>query len=133
MMLRRTLLLQTYLIQAAQQKFAWGQWDCNLFLSKWVDQFFTVRSSNEIQGKYSTALGAARFYKNYLTVPQYLQAWQHKPATGPMQTGDILLEHEKLWIVPYIVCNNHAYTVHHEHNLIELQLADVEHLEIWRI
>lgn len=133
MILRQSLLLLPYLFEAEQKKFAWGQWDCNLFLSNWIDRLMGVNSTGEIASKYSTALGAARFYKNYLTVPEYLSAWQHKPAQGPAQTGDILLEHDRLWIVPYIVFNNQAYTIHHELNLVQAKVEDLGHLEIWRI
>lgn len=133
MMLRQSLLLMSYLVEASTKQFQWGQWDCNLFMTKWVDRLLEVNSSDEIQSKYTTALGAARFYKNYMTVPQYLAKWQHKPATGPARTGDFILEHDRLWVVPYIVLNNYAYTIHHDHNLIHVNVDDLADLEIWRI
>jgi hypothetical protein len=133
MMLRQNLLLLSYLVESDTRKFAWGQWDCNLFLSNWVDRIQGVNSTDEIVGKYSTALGAAKFYKNYMTVPEYLKSWQYKPVDDDqVRTGDILLEHDKLWVVPYIVCNDHAYTIHHNANLVKAHIDHLEHLEIWR-
>jgi hypothetical protein len=131
-MLRQQLLLFSYLVQADTQKFDWGTWDCNLFLSRWIDQVYSVNSSDEIQGKYRTARGAAKFYKNYMTVPEYLKSWQYRPVSGEMMTGDILLEHDRLWVVPYIVCKDHAFTMHHDNNLVKAHISDLEHLEIWR-
>lgn len=131
-MLRQQLLLPSYLLQCKQQQFAWGILDCNTFISRWIDQLFMVDSSKEIVGKYSTALQAARFYKRYRTYSEYLKSWGYKTVKDRPKTGDILIEQDKLWAVAYIVYNNHAYTLHHQHNLVCAEVEDVLDLELWR-
>lgn len=134
MMLRQMLLMPSYLMLAARERFAWGQWDCNTFVSRWIDYSQGVDSSSEIVGKYSTALSAARFYKRYMTYDQYLNKWGYRPAEG-YQSGDIVIDPTRLWAAAHIVFGDSLYSMDPKQNLIKVPLTIVPegYYETWRL
>lgn len=134
MMLRQMLILPSYLMQAARAQFAWGQWDCNTFVSRWIDYSQGVNSSQDIVGKYSTALSAARFYRRYITYDQYLSRWGYSQASG-YQTGDIVIDPTTLWAAAHIVCGDSLYSMDPKQNLIKVPLSVVPqgYFETWRL
>jgi hypothetical protein len=135
MMLREHFLLPAYLLEAEQQMFLWGEWDCNTFISRWVDRVHGVNSSQEIVGKYSTALQAARFYKRFITYREYLTRWDYRLTDQPWQTGDVIIEPNKLWASAHIICGDHLYSMHPKQDLIRVPLfkLDQREFETWRL
>lgn len=134
MMLRQMLMLPGYLMQAARAEFAWGQWDCNTFVTRWIDYSQSENTSAEIVGKYSTALSAARFYKKYITYDTYLTRWGYRRAEG-YQSGDIVIDPTSLWAAAHIVCGDSLYSMDPKKNLIKVPLAIVPegYFETWRL
>lgn len=134
MMLRQMLMMPSYLMLAAREKFAWGQWDCNTFVTRWIDYSQGENTSNEIVGKYSTALSAARFYKRYMTYNQYLSKWGYTQADG-YQTGDIVIDPTRLWAAAHIVYGDSLYSMDPKQNLIKvpLSIVPVGYYETWRL
>lgn len=135
MMLRQAFLLPSYLMQAARAEFAWGQWDCNTFISRWIDYSQGENSSDEIVGKYSTALQAARFYKRYITYDTYLKRWGYHLANGDYQTGDVVIDPTNLWAAAHIVYGDSLYSMDPKKNLIKVPLSIVPlgYYETWRL
>jgi hypothetical protein len=135
MILRQQFLLPSYLFEAEQQMFDWGLWDCNTFVSRWVDKLHGAKSSDEIIGKYSTALQAARFYKRYIPYSEYLGRWGYEKTLDTWQSGDIVIEPNKLWASAHIVYGNYIYSMHPKQDLIRAPLHRLvqEDFEIWRL
>ena len=135
MILKQCFLLPGYMLQAEQATFAWGVWDCNTFVTRWIDTLHGAKSSNEVVGKYSTALSAARFYKRYITYNEYLGRWGYGVTNQPWQSGDIVIQPNKTWASAHIICGDHLYSMHPEQNLIKVPLfkLDQQEFETWRL
>jgi hypothetical protein len=138
MIIRQSFLLPAYLIEVSQQKFAWGQWDCNTFISRWIDRLNNENSSAELVGKYSTALSAARYFKNGKPNSNYLNRldrWCYRRVEGPLRTGDIVIKQTKMFPTGYIVLGNDIYSMDQKMNLIKTPIdsIDINNIEIWRL
>lgn len=55
--------------------FAWGEWDCNLFLIELLDVLWPTEEPrvNQIRGKYNSRLGAAKFQRTFTPAPKFFQ------------------------------------------------------------
>jgi hypothetical protein len=55
------VVLEDFLARAVTTPFAWGTWDCLLWLGDWVLEAHGVDPASGARGRYHTALGARRF------------------------------------------------------------------------
>lgn len=96
--MRRTLRTAHFLHVNTGRKFAWGDWDCNLFivdLLDYIDSDMPWRSQS-IRGKYDTGLGAARFQYHYTPAPKWLQQQGYNLlTTEEYREHDIILEPQR--------------------------------------
>ena len=75
MLPRRYLQTANFINLNVSRKFAWGDWDCNLFLVDLLDVLMPGEQprSGLIRGKYSSQLGAARFQKGFTPAPEFIR------------------------------------------------------------
>jgi len=73
--LRQYLHTANFINLNINRKFAWGDWDCNLFLIDLLDHLYPVDEprSLAVRGKYSSQLGAAKFQRNFTPAPEFFR------------------------------------------------------------
>lgn len=71
----RYLRTANFITRNASRKFAWGDWDCNLFLIDLLDTLYPLDQPRalQIRGKYNTRLGAIRFQRNFTPAPEFFR------------------------------------------------------------
>lgn len=94
MLLAQSLRTANFLLINQTRPFAWGTWDCNIFVAELLDHVHDQHGTRarDIQGKYTTRLGAARFQSAYTAAPAWLeqQGYQVEPRTQ-VEDHDIVL------------------------------------------
>jgi hypothetical protein len=76
MLAARAVQTANFLTVNQHRAFAWGKWDCNIFIAELVDRLLPTCGSRvtDIQGKYSTRREAIRFQRGYVPAPEWLAA-----------------------------------------------------------
>lgn len=94
LLLAQSLRTANFLLINQTRLFAWGTWDCNIFVAELLDHVHDQPGSRvqHIQGKYTTRLGAARFQAAYTAAPVWLaQQGYHVATRQQAQDHDIVL------------------------------------------
>lgn len=62
-----------FLVTRGSKPFKWGEWDCNLFVTEWLDHCDGGNRSAEIKGQYDNRKNALRFQNKYTSAPDFLK------------------------------------------------------------
>ena len=85
-----------FLVTRAATPWAWGNWDCNLFITDYLDHLDGGNRSSEIRGKYSTAKEAVRFQRSISSAPDWVASQGYEIiTTSELKDYDIVLEPER--------------------------------------
>jgi len=108
------VLLKTanFLVTRAARPWAWGEWDCNLFITEYLDHLDGGRRSEYIRGKYSTLKEAIRFQKTIPSAPEWVSLQGYGIiTTSALEDYDIVLEQESGYWHAGLVFNGHIWSV----------------------
>ena len=115
-MLSRSVRTANFLMINSRREFAWGDWDCNLFVTDLLDHIDVAgpSRSSAIRGKYHTRLGAGRFQLNYTPAPEFLTSngfsMVQKDSTQFCE-NDIILETKKRYWAASLFFAGRTWTV----------------------
>ena len=122
MILARSIKTANFINLNAQRPFAWGDWDCNLFVADLLDHIDADMPwrSQAIRGKYSSRLGAARFQYNYTPAPTWLEQQGFVLTTKhsrDFREHDIILEPKKRYWTASLYFAGRTWSVVEEQGL----------------
>lgn len=124
--------LGLYIAELRHKDHVWGQTDCNTIVTNWIDKRHGLNTSDEIVGKYSTALEAARFAKNYKQAPDYLRSVGYDITNDNPRSGDVMLQRQEKYYCAYLVLTGRAYTVQATNGLIAVDARNLDRSTVWR-
>lgn len=82
-----------FLITRAHKPWAWGEWDCNLFVTEYLDHLDGGCRSDSIRGQYKDLRSAIRFQKTIPTAPEWVALQGYEIiTTSELRDRDIVLE-----------------------------------------
>lgn len=119
----RSIKTANFLMLNRSREFAWGDWDCNLFVVDLLDHIDADMPwrSQAIRGKYHTRLGACRFQHAYTPAPEFLQrngfVIVQKDSTQFCE-NDIILETKKRFWAASLFFAGRTWTVIEEKALM---------------
>lgn len=114
MILSRGLRTANFLQLNAARPFAWGDWDCNLFIVDLLDHIDAGMPwrSQAIRGKYDSGFGAARFQYFFTPAPKWLEQQGYEIVrTEQFQEHDIILEARKRYWSANLFFAGHTWAV----------------------
>ena len=113
MTLQQQLAMSSFIARNLNRKFAWGQWDCNLFFVELHDYVYGTRDRLRIIDKYDSAKTAFRFYRDFgVTGTQWMRLKGYEAILAhEVQEGDVALESTKLYAVPFVFHNGSFWTL----------------------
>lgn len=114
--------------------FEYGQNDCNVFISKWVDTVKDTDITNTIVGNYNNVRGMLRFSK-VKKIKKELEKAGYSQVKDSPTTGDILIRKDPAGFYhSAIVMHGFAYTMDKDKDLCKAHLHDImlPGTEIWR-
>lgn len=117
--------LASYIAGHRHKSYQWGQLDCNLFISRWMDQEYGLNTTSEIQGKYSDKISAIRFARK-MDAQVYMVDCGFMPDLKKPRTGDVILQKEQGFFCAWLVLNHLAYSVHKDHNLVAVPVDTLD-------
>jgi len=92
---QHVLRTANFLVTRSDRSWAWGEWDCNLFITDYLDHLDSGNRSEYIRGKYSTLKEAIRFQKTIPTAPEWVALQGYEIiTTSALEDYDIVLEPE---------------------------------------
>lgn len=84
-----------FLITHAGKPWTWGTWDCNLFITKYLDHMDGQNRTEYILHKYKDLRSAVRFQKSIPSAPEWVSLQGYEIiTTSAVQDYDIVLEPE---------------------------------------
>ena len=125
----RTKLLK-YIERSATHAYEYSENDCMTFPMGWHDERFGTKTTDAIRGKYHTAIGAKKFYKNFVSVTGWLRNQGYKRAEQ-LADGDFVVAENNGWPAVYIAFEGHLYFLD-ESRLLKLPVQLVQFDSIWR-
>lgn len=108
------VLLRTanFLVTRANKSWAWGEWDCNLFITEYLDHLDGGNRSSNIRNKYHDVRSAIRFQKTIPSAPDWIAQQGHRIiTTSELQNYDIVLEPELGYWHAGLVFNKQIWSV----------------------
>lgn len=114
MLLSRSLKTANFLQLNAARPFAWGDWDCNLFIVDLLDHIDAGMPwrSQAIRGKYDSGFGAARFQYFFTPAPKWLEQQGYEIiSSDQFQQHDIILETKKRYWSANLFFAGHTWAV----------------------
>lgn len=82
-----------FLVTRAARPWAWGEWDCNLFITEYLDHLDGGNRSDDIRHKYKDLRSAIRFQKTIPSAPEWIALQGYEIiTTSELQDYDIVLE-----------------------------------------
>ena len=129
-----SLKLAKYLAEYRHKPFVYGDYDCNIFASEWVDQVKNTQITAGIRGQYSTVREMLRFAK-VKKIKKELEKAGYNPVNDNPTTGDILIRKDRSGFYhSAIVMHGFAYTMDKDQGLAKADLNTVmlPGTEIWR-
>jgi len=90
-----------FLVTRGSKPFKWGEWDCNLFITDWLDHIDGGNRSSEIRGKYADRKNALRFQNKYISAPEFLKnngfSVREKPSSEFKEFDVVLVPWNSYW------------------------------------
>ena len=126
--------LGRFISEYRHKKFAYGQTDCNIFASEWVDRVKNTDITSSIVGNYDSVRGMLRFSKVKKIKKELEKAGYSQVKDTPV-TGDILIRKDPAGFYhSAIVMHGCAYTMDKDKDLVKAQIQHVmlPGTEIWR-
>ena len=112
--MNRHLRTLNFLVTRGDRPFAWGQWDCNLFITDLLDHLDGGHRSEAIKGKYDSLRSALRFQNKYTPAPEFLKIngfVVKQKSTDLLQDHDIVLVETQGYWSTRLVFNGRLWTV----------------------
>lgn len=92
---QRVLRTANFLVTRSATPWAWGEWDCNLFITDYLDHLDSGTRSEYIRHKYTDLRSAIRFQKTIPSAPEWIALQGYGIITSSeLQDYDIVLEPE---------------------------------------
>jgi len=93
---QKAIRTANFLIKSAGKKWAWGNWDCNLFIADYLDHMDGGTRSEYIRGKYKNLRTAVKFQKSIPSAPEWVALQGYQIITSSkLEDYDIVLEPSK--------------------------------------
>lgn len=132
----RNIELGKFISEYRHKKFEYGNYDCNIFTSEWVDRNCGTDITNTIRGQYNTVRQMLRFAK-IKKIRKELEKAGYLQVNGDITTGDILIKRDKSGFYhSAIALHGYAYTMDVDKDLSKISVghfAQDPEVEIWRI
>lgn len=126
--------LAKFISEYRHKPFVYGDYDCNIFTSEWVDRVKDTDITSGIRGQYSSVKEMLRFAK-VKKIKKELEKAGYNPVEDEPTTGDILIRKDKSGFYhSAIVMYGFAYTMDKDQGLAKASLNTVmlPGTEIWR-
>ena len=108
------LLLKTanFLVTRAERPWAWGEWDCNLFITEYLDHLDGGNRSDFIRHKYKDLRSAIRFQQSIPSAPEWVSLQGREIITSSeLRDYDIVLEPDSGFWQAGLVFTGHIWSV----------------------
>ena len=87
-----------FLVTRARKEWAWGEWDCNIFVAEFLDHVYGGNRTQDIKSKYNSQRSAIRFQQSYTPAPKWIEEQGFTLMVArPMDMDIILEERGKYW------------------------------------
>ncbi len=129
-----SLKLAHFISEYRHKPFVYGDYDCNIFTSEWVDRVKDTDITSGIRGQYSSVREMLRFAK-VKKIKKELEKAGYNPVDDTPTTGDILIRKDRSGFYhSAIVMHGFAYTMDQECGLAKADLNSImlPGTEIWR-
>lgn len=119
----RYLRTANFITCNAGRPFAWGDWDCNLFLIDLLDALYPLAEprAQQVRGKYNTRLGAARFQRGFTPAPEFFRQQGLELLqvdSDQFQEHDIIFENERRFWHMSLFFAQQTWAVTENHTLL---------------
>lgn len=127
--------LNKYIQRHASDKYDWGDKDCMLFPSRWIDTYYGLNTSRGIEGQYYNRRTALVFYKNYLSVEGVLKhaGFVEQADISSVEDGDLIQTGTLEWPLIWITYNDCAYCMSEQGLIfVTFEALSDQVLKVWR-
>ena len=129
------LELYKYIERHKYDKYLWGERDCMLFPSMWIDTYYGETTSKTIKHQYYNRRTALVFYKNYLSTDTVLRSvnYVEQPDISSVEDGDIVQTGTLEWPLLWLMYNDAAYCMSEQGLIfVTYEALSPQVLKVWR-